>query len=53
MYIDKLKEIFNTVLVSEPMKLHTSFKTSAGPPVLNDVCSLLREYRELSAEQYL
>ena len=30
MYIDKLKEIFNTVLVSEPMKLHTSFKTG-GP----------------------
>ena len=30
MYIDNLKEIFNTVLVSEPMKLHTSFKTG-GP----------------------
>lgn len=33
MYIDKLKSIFDTVLVNEPMNKHTSFKTGGDADV--------------------
>ena len=33
MYIDKLKGIFDTVLINEPMKKHTSFKTGGDADV--------------------